>query len=179
MRQNQISHYLTFSPAEGIYNVTKPQWGWVALGPLSGLLLQSNRILIPGDYSTSNIHYSTNFVVINDFNGQGDKWYLDGQFPLDNYYPNEGQAVELLPNSNSIFVNARSYKTVRIGAYRNDCCMILGQIKVLHTLVEPIYGSEGPTLHQESTCQLLYSGLAETTMRSNLSLYLSMNDDKK
>jgi sialidase-1 len=42
---------LTFSPPQIIPNVTKSNWKWVGLGPPSGLLLQSNRILIPSYYS--------------------------------------------------------------------------------------------------------------------------------
>ncbi|CAF0728574.1 unnamed protein product [Adineta steineri] len=68
---------LIFSQPQIILNVTKPNWKWVALGPPGGLLLQSNRILIPGDYSTnSNVisgSSSTGFVMLNDFNGQIDK----------------------------------------------------------------------------------------------------------
>ena len=61
---------LTFSPPQTIGNVTKPNWKWVALGPPGGLQLQSNRILIPGDYSTKcnakSGSFSTGFVVLND-----------------------------------------------------------------------------------------------------------------
>ena len=65
---------LTFSPPEVIHNITKPGWKWLALGPPGGLLLQSNRIIIPGDFSTADGHYSSSFVMYNDFNGQVDKW---------------------------------------------------------------------------------------------------------
>ena len=41
---------LTFSPPEVIHNITKPDWKWIALGPPGGILLQSNRIVIPGDF---------------------------------------------------------------------------------------------------------------------------------
>ena len=167
---------LTFSPAEVIYNVTKPEWKWVALGPPSGLLLQSNRILIPGDYSTMDGHSSSGFVMINDFNGQIDKWYLGGQYSLDKYYPNEGQAVELLPNPNSIFINARSDQTVRLGVYSNDGGITFSSVKILNNLVQPLHGCEGSTLYHGNTRQLFYSGIAETTMRTNLSLHLSVDN---
>ncbi|CAF1096092.1 unnamed protein product [Adineta steineri] len=154
---------LTFSQPQIILNVTKPNWKWVALGPPGGLLLQSNRILIPGDYSTnSNVisgSSSTGFVMLNDFNGQIDKWYLGGEINLHNYYPNEGQAVELLPNTNSIFINSRSYTTKRIGAYSNNGGITFNKVKVLNTLVQPLHGCEG---------------LAEISItRTNLSLYIS------
>ncbi len=32
-----------------------------------------------------------------------------GEYSLENYFPSESQAVELLPKTNSIFINARSY----------------------------------------------------------------------
>lgn len=100
---------LTFFPPESILNVTKPEWTWVALGPPVGLLLQSNRILIPGDYSTDSVanggSFSSGFVMLNDFNGSSDRWYRGGEYSLQQFYPNEGQAVELLPSSNTIFIS--------------------------------------------------------------------------
>ncbi|CAF4148827.1 unnamed protein product, partial [Adineta steineri] len=151
---------------------------WVALGPPGGLLLQSNRILIPGDYSTnSNVisgSSSTGFVMLNDFNGQIDKWYLGGEINLHNYYPNEGQAVELLPNANSIFINSRSHTTKRIGAYSNNGGITFNKVKVLNTLVQPLHGCEGSTIYHKNTGQLFYTGLAEiSTTRTNLSLHMS------
>jgi sialidase-1 len=172
---------LTFSPPQIIHNITKPNWRWLALGPPGGLLLQSNRILIPGDYSTnSNVmggSFSTGFVMLNDFNGQIDKWYLGGEYNLDDYYPNEGQAVELLPNTNSIFINARSFTTKRIGAYSNDGGITFNKINVLNTLVQPLHGCEGSTIYLQNSRQLFYSGLAETsTTRTNLSLHISKDN---
>ncbi|CAF2084867.1 unnamed protein product [Rotaria magnacalcarata] len=129
---------LTFSQPHIIFNVTKPNWKWVALGPSSGLVLQSNSILIPGDYSTvENIQagsFSVGFVMLNDF---------------------DGQVVELLPRTNSVFVNARSYGTKRIGAYSDD----------------------GSTNYNQKTNQLFYSGLTETsTIRTNLLLHISTDN---
>lgn len=169
---------LTFAKPENILNVTKSNWKWVALGPPSGLLLQSNRIIIPGDYSiVANVRagsFSSGFAMINDFNGQVDKWYLGGIFSLDNYFPNEGQAVELLPNANSIFINARSYSTKRIGAYSSDGGITFNKVVVLNTLVQPLHGCEGSTIYNSRTNQLFYSGLAETSViRTNLSLHIS------
>jgi sialidase-1 len=46
---------LTFSPPEIIPNVIKPEWQAFAIGPPSGLLLQSNRILIPAHYALNTI----------------------------------------------------------------------------------------------------------------------------
>jgi sialidase-1 len=42
---------LTFSSPEIISNVIKPEWQAFLIGPLNGLLLQSNRILIPAHYA--------------------------------------------------------------------------------------------------------------------------------
>ncbi len=168
-----------FSRPEVIYNVIKPDWKMVDLGPPAGLLLQSNRILIPAYYSintTAGGSFSTGFVMLNDNNGQVDKWYLGGQFNLENYYPNECQAVELLPSANSIFINSRSYSTIRIGSYSNDGGLTFNRVKVLNTLVQPLHGCEGSTMYHQSSRQLFYSGIAETTMRTNLSLYIS-NDN--
>ena len=114
---------LTFSRPQIIPNVTKSNWKWVGLGPPAGLLLQSNRILIPAYYSihsNDNGLFSTGYMTLNDFNGQLDKWHLGGEFNFEDYFPNECQAVELLPNANSIFINARSLGIKRIGAYSND-----------------------------------------------------------
>jgi sialidase-1 len=172
---------LTFSPPQMIPNVTKSNWKYVALGPPSGLLLQSNRILIPGTYSTvSNVRsgsFSTGFVMLNDFNGQVDKWFLGGEFNLDDYYPNESQAVELVPNANLIFVNARSYSTKRIGAYSDDGGITFNRVNVLNTLVQPLHGCEGSTIYRQDSRQIFYSGLAETsTTRTNLSLHVSVDN---
>ncbi len=115
--------------------------------------------------------------MLNDFNGQVDKWYLGGEYSLDNYSPNEAQAVELLPNANSIFINARSYNTKRIGAYSNDGGITFNKIIVLKTLIQPLYGCEGSTLYHQNTRQLFYTGLAETsTTRTNLSLHVSTDN---
>ena len=140
---------ITFAPAQVVPNVIRANWQWVGLGPPGGLLLQSNRILIPGHYSTNGSAIgssSVGFLMVNDFNGQVDKWYVGGEYSLDNYYPSESQAVELLPKANSIFINARSYDTKRIGAYSDDGGITFKKITVLKTLVQPLHGCEGSTL---------------------------------
>jgi sialidase-1 len=115
--------------------------------------------------------------MLNDFNGQIDKWYIGGEYNYDNYFPNEGQAVELLPNKNSIFINARSISTKRIGAYSNDGGLTFNKIQLLNTLVQPIYGCEGSTIYHQNSGQLFYTGLAETSIdRNNLSLYTSKDN---
>jgi sialidase-1 len=171
---------LTFSPPQIIPNVTKSNWKWVGLGPPSGLLLQSNRILIPSYYSihkNDNGLFSTGYVMLNDYNGQLDKWYLGGEFNLETYFPNECQAVELLPNNNSIFINARSLGEKRVGAYSNDGGITFNKINVLNTLIQPLTGCEGSTIYHQNSGQLFYTGLAETSLiRSNLSLYISKDN---
>ena len=171
---------LTFSKPELITNVTKPEWKWVGTGPPGGLLLQSNRILIPGHYSTNASSIggsSVGFVMLNDHNGQVDKWYLGGEYNLDDYAPSEAQAVELLPNINSVFINARSYSTKRIGAYSSDGGLTFSKVKILNTLVQPPGGCEGSSLYHQSTRRLFYSGLAvNVTQRTHLSLYVSKDE---
>jgi len=171
---------LTFVEPQVIYNITKPDWRWLALGPPGGLLLQSNRILIPGDYSTADSggFLSSSFVMLNDHNGQIDKWYMGGEMSLEDYHPNECQAVELLPSANSIFINSRSASasTIRIGSYSDDGGLTFNKIKVLNTLVQPPHGCEGSTLYHQNTRQLFYSGLANNSTRTNISLYISKDN---
>lgn len=169
---------LTFAKAEFIYNVTKSDWKWVALGPPGGLLLKSGRIIIPGDFSpqlqVNAGSISSSFVMINDNNGQIDKWYLGGNFSYEDYFPNECQAVELPSDNGTIFINARSLRTKRIGAYSNDGGITFHKVTVLNNLVQPAYGCEGSTVYHSPTKQIFYSGLATTsTVRTNLSLYTS------
>ena len=83
--------------------------------------------------------------------GQIDKWVLGGNFSLGDYHPNECQAVELLPNANSLFINARSLDKVRIGAYSNDGGVTFNKVTVLDTLVQPEGGCEGSTMYHENT----------------------------
>jgi len=166
---------LTFSKPEIIHNITKPNWHWVAIGPPGGLLLRSNRIVIPGDYIATG-GPSTSFVMINDHNGQVDKWYLGGQMTLEHYTTNECQAVELSAN-NSVFVNSRTGQGVRIGSYSTDGGLTFSKVQVLKTLVAPPSGCEGSSLYHASTRQLFYSGLAVTgTERTHLSLYVSKDE---
>jgi sialidase-1 len=170
---------LTFSSPQIIPNVVKSEWQTIALGPPGGILLQSNRILVAAHYSlnkTAGGAFSTSYVMLNDHNGQFDKWYLGGQYNLEDFYPNEGQAVELLPNANSIFINSRSYSTVRIGAYSNDGGITFNKVKVLNTLVQPLHGCEGSTIYHQNTRQLFYTGPANISMRNNLSLYTSKDN---
>lgn len=168
---------LTFSTPQVVPGVTKPHWKWVGLGPPGGLLLQSNRILIPAYYSihaNDNGLLSTGYVMLNDFNGQLDKWYLGGEFHFETYFPNECQAVELLPNANSIFINSRSLGTQRVGAYSDDGGITFKKVFLLNTLVQPLTGCEGSTVYNVNSQQMFYTGLAETSfIRSNLSLYIS------
>ena len=168
---------LTFAQPEIIPNVTQPEWTWVGLGPPGGLLLQSNRILIPSYYSTQkndNGLFSTGYVILNDHNGQIDKWYLGGKFHYEAYFPNECQAVEFVPTNNSILINARSLGEERIGIYSNDGGLTFNRIKLLKTLVQPLTGCEGSMVYHQKTQQLFYTGLAETSyIRTNLSLYTS------
>ena len=171
---------LTFSQPQVIPNVTKSSWKWVGLGPPGGLLLLSNRILIPAYYSlrpNDNGLLSIGYVMLNDHNGQYDKCYLGGEFHLDTYFPNECQAVELLPNSNSILINARSLGEKRIGAYSSDGGLTFNKVTLLKSLGQPLTGCEGSTVYHENTRQLFYSGLSETSyIRSNLSLFNSKDN---
>ncbi len=106
------------------------------------------------------------------------KWYKGGDISLGDYHPNECQAVELLPGTNSIFINSRSASasTVRIGSYSDDGGLTFNNIKVLNTLVQPPHGCEGSTLYHQSTRQLFYSGLANNSTRTNVSLYISKDN---
>jgi sialidase-1 len=171
---------LTFSSPQIISNVTKPHWKWVGLGPPGGLLLQSNRILIPSYYSVhsnDNGLFSTGYVMLNDDNGQIDKWYLGGEFHHEIYFPNECQAVELLPDINSIFINSRSLGTKRIGSYSNNGGITFEKIILLNTLVQPLTGCQGSMVYHQTSGQLFYTGLAETSyLRSNISLYISKDN---
>lgn len=136
---------LTFSPPQLIPNVTRATWKWVGLGPPGGILLKSNRILIPAYYSThpnDNGLLSTGYVMLNDHNGQVDKWYLGGEFRDEIYFPNECQAVELATN-NSIFINARSIESRRIGAYSKNGGLSFDKVEPLKNLVEPVTGCQG------------------------------------
>ena len=167
---------LTFAKPEIIPNVTKPEWQAISLGPPSSILLQSNRILIPAHYALNTSEggaFSIGYTMLNDHNGQIDKWYLGGEFKLGNLFPNEAQAVELLPNNNSIFINSRSRDTVRIGSYSYDGGITFSKVNVLNTLIQPLHGCEGSTIFHPKTNQLLYTGLSELSQRTNLSLYIS------
>lgn len=114
--------------------------------------------------------------MLNDHNGQVDKWYFGGQINLGDYYPNECQVVELLPKSNTIFLNSRTNGTVRVGSYSDDGGLAFNKIKVLNTLVEPVTGCQGSTIYHQNTHQLFYSGIGVTSSRTNISLYIS-NDE--
>ena len=167
---------LTFSIPEMIVNVTKPEWKFLMLGPPNGLLLRSNRVVIPGAFSLGNPYATSDFVMLNDHNGQVDKWYLGGIITLENYHPNECQAVELSKN-NSIFVNSRTVDIVRVGSYSDDGGLTFSRSQVLKTLTEPRDGCEGSTIYHESTRHLFYSGLAVNgSARTNLTLYASEDE---
>ena len=168
---------LTFSPPQTVPNVTRPEWTWVGLGPPAGLLLQSGRLLIPSYYSMTpddNGLISTGYAMLNDHDGQIDRWYLGGEFSLETHFPNECQAVELLPQANRIFINSRSIGTKRIGSYSDDGGLTFTKVTVLNNLIQTITGCQGSTVYQPTTGRLFYTGLAETSfIRTNLSLYIS------
>lgn len=168
---------LTFSKPEIIPNVTQSTWQWVGLGPPGGLLLQSNRILIPAYYSTypnDNGLLSTGYVMINDDHGQIDRWFLGGQFDFPTYFPNECQAVELLPNTNTVLINSRSLRTKRVSALSTDGGITFSQVSVFNDLIQPLTGCQGSMLFDQTSNRLFYTGLAESSfIRSNLSLFIS------
>jgi len=121
--------------------------------------------------------FSTGYTLLNDHNGQIDKWYLGGEFNLSDYYPNESQAVELiLPNGSLIFINSRSRETVRIGCYSNDGGLTFNKVNILKTLIQPMHGCEGSTIYDQTTRQLLYTGISQLSTRTNLSLYTSQDN---
>ena len=102
---------------------------------------------------------------------------MGGEYNLEDFFPNEGQAIELLPTENFIFINARSYGTKRIGAYSADGEITFNRVNLLKTLIQPLHGCEGSTIYHPNSRKIFYSGLAETsTTRSNLSLHIS-NDN--
>ncbi|CAF1588405.1 unnamed protein product [Didymodactylos carnosus] len=174
----------TFMKPEIIQNVTKSNWKWIGFGPPSGILLKSNRILIPSYYSThlnDNGLLSTGIVMLNDFNGQIDKWFIGGEFSANdelfpNIFPNECQAVEL-SKPNSIFINARSFGTKRIGVYSLDGGITFSKVNLINNLVQPLTGCQGSMIRHPRTNELFYSGLADINIiRRNLTLYKS-NDN--
>lgn len=172
---------VTFSTPVVVPNVTRPDWKWVGLGPPAGLLLQSNRILIPAYYSTrpnDNGLLSTGYVMLNDHDGRADKWYVGGEFRDEFYFPNECQAVEL--KNNSVLVNARTLDTKRVSAHSDDGGVSFrGRVDTFATLVQPITGCQGSMVFQTSSQLLFYSGLdTKSLVRSNLSLYVSKDYGK-
>lgn len=171
---------VTFSTPQVVPNVTRPDWKWVGLGPPAGLLLQSNRILIPAYYSTrpnDNGLLSTGYVMLNDHDGRVDKWYLGGEFRDEFYFPNECQAVEL--KNNSVLINARSLDTKRVSAYSDDGGVSFRRVETFATLVQPITGCQGSMVFQPSSQLLFYSGLdTKSLVRSKLSLYVSKDYGK-
>jgi hypothetical protein len=125
----------------------------------------SNRKLKAAYYSlrpNDNGLFTIGYFMLNDHNGQYDKWYLGGEFHYDTYFPNECQADKLLSNSNSKLINARSLGEKRIGAYSSDGGLTFNKITLLKSLAQPFTRCEGSTVYHENTRKLFYSGLRVT-----------------
>ena len=108
----------------------------------------------------------------------GASWYIGGtiaDWALQ--FPNENQAVSL--GGNTIFINARTLLTDRIGAYSTDGGLSFGEHFIPRGLSQPLEGCEGSTIRHPQTGTLYYSGPSvpsPSPLRYNMSIFTSTDN---
>jgi sialidase-1 len=167
--RNNEEVFITFSDDDGVTwaepsyhpELVHDDWKWVGLGPPSGLLLSSGRMLIPsyhtikykGDGCASRGH-----TLYSDDNGAS--WSIGSAEFGAPYLSNECQAVQL--GNGSVLINARTVLPHRIQLISDDGGLTFGEPYIADGLVEPIEGCEGSTIRyagdDHTPPVLFYSG---------------------
>lgn len=163
-------HGVSWSTPTLVTGVTDPAWTWVGTGPPSAIQMPSGRLVVPAYHSLTpddDGEVSTGHTMLSDDGGA--TWRLGANYTHGLDFPNENQAV-VLPDGR-LFVHARGLLTARIGAVSSDGGESWDLVADLPGIDQPLGGCEGSTIYLPATNQLLYSGLAETSVyRYNLSL---------
>lgn len=125
----------TWSTPEDISASTRREgWRWYATGPCHGIQLQSGRLLIPANHSTSPDHKDWfSHVIYSDDHGK--TWAIGG---VHQGYTNESTVAELADGR--IYQNMRSYKKEnrRRVSYSNDGGLTWSDDTTDDTLIEPV-----------------------------------------
>lgn len=150
----------TWSTPEDISASTrKPEWRWYATGPCHGIQLQSGRLLIPANHSTSPDHKDWfSHVIYSDDHGK--TWAIGG---IHQGYTNESTIAELADGR--VYQNMRSYKKEnrRRIAWSSDGGLTWTEDQTDNTLIEPVcQGSVFSTAPTDGSPSLLFSNPAST-----------------
>lgn len=163
-------------------STTRPDWRWVGLGPPSGLLLSSGRLLLPAYHTTllkpklDDGLLSKGHALLSDDGGH--TWRISAGADFGGYhFPNEDQAVEFLDGRVAIFSRGRGIGRTRTMSL--DGGEHWGKTEVSHGLIEPIGGCEGSTIRCPNSDRLVYSGPVSLLTRTHMSIYVSDDEGKK
>lgn len=125
----------SWSTPEDISASTRREgWRWYATGPCHGIQLQSGRLVIPANHSTSPDHKDWfSHVIYSDDHGK--TWAIGG---VHQGYTNESTVAEL--DDGRIYQNMRSYKKEnrRRVSYSQDGGLSWTDDRTDETLVEPV-----------------------------------------
>ena len=163
----------TWSTPEDISASTRREgWRWYATGPCHGIQLQSGRLVIPANHSTSPDHKDWfSHVIYSDDHGK--TWQIGG---VHQGYTNESTVAELADGR--VYQNMRSYKKEnrRRVSYSKDGGLTWSEDKTDDTLMEPICQASvlahNPTGSEEPV--LLFSNPA-SIKRERMTLRLSQD----
>ena len=125
-------------PTDVTGDVKKPEWGWYATGPCTGIQLGTGRLLVPCDHVTAAGGIHGSHVIYSDDHGK--TWKLGGQLGDKDTQLNECQAVELADGA--VMLNMRNAtrrpRQYRAAATSKDGGVTWSRITFDQALVEPV-----------------------------------------
>ena len=164
-------------PVDISSSTRKDTWRWYATGPCHGIQLESGRIVIPSNHSTSPDHNDWfSHVIYSDDHGK--TWAIGG---IHQGYTNESTIAEL--GDGRIYQNMRSYKKEnrRRISYSADGGLTWTDDVTDQTLVEPICQGSAlsytPKGDRSGRVYLLFSNPA-STKREKMTVRLSADGGK-
>lgn len=163
-------------------STTRSDWRWVGLGPPSGLLLSSGRLLVPA-YHTTLLNpkrddglVSKGHALLSDDGGH--TWRISADADFGGFhFPNEDQAVEFHDGRVAIF--SRGLGLHRLRTISLDGGEHWGKTESIRGFIEPIDGCEGSTVRCPHSDRLVYSGPVSLITRRHMSIYVSDDEGKK
>ena len=171
----------TWSPPRDITSdVKRPNWGWYATGPCTGIELMTGpsqgRLLIPcnhTEFDESSARLYSHVIYSDD---HGESWHLGGRTPTDML--DECQAAEL--SDGRVMLNMRNADRAqdrRAVSISEDGGLTWGPVRHDPALPEPMVGSLGcqGSLIRAADGRLFFSNPA-STHREHLTVRMSPDD---
>ena len=170
----------SWTPPVNVTSATRPDWGWIGLGPPAGLQLTNGRIIIPSYHSYKHDQDGTfthDHIVYSDDGGKTFEIGYVFSDVADLDFSNECQVAELEPGR--VLLMTRTLLLRHARAVSEDNGNTFGAFSLCEDLKQPLDGVEGSLVKHPATQLLFFSSLNEDNelgLRYNLTLFVSSDE---